>query len=167
MLIFQNISKAEKRRIHNVSNAVKQKKNWHFISDQPSESNDFCYDHIVKTFSHYPIQICPQKSDSIQCSGAKHSKNMAFCKLWNFSISPNEIIGVFPSDTEIKAMSDFTANLIGNKSCLRGSVKQLIKRIKSPVPTKFIKVIYLRLVIMSSSRRNIFLISIKSLVSNS
>ena len=140
MLIFQIISKSEKGRIQNVSNAGKQKENWHFINNQPSESNEFCYDHIVKTFAHYPLPICPQKSDRIQCSGAKHSKNMAFCKLWNFGISPNEIIGVFPSDTEIKPMSNFTANLIGKKSCLGGSVKQLIKRIKSPLPTKFIKV---------------------------
>ena len=105
----------------------------------PTKSKDFCYEHIISTFSDDPLQICPSKDDRIQCWGARHSKNMALCKLWGLALRPNEMTGAFPTDIDSRAMSNFTANLIGSTSCLGGSVRQLEERSRSPVPTKFMK----------------------------
>ena len=105
----------------------------------PKTNNDFCYEHIVDTFAKDPVQICKSTDYSVQCSGAKHSKNMALCKLWGLALRPKEMIGAYPSDTDQGALGKFTANLIGKTSCLGGSVGQLEKRISAPVPTSLVR----------------------------
>ena len=49
-------------------------------------------------------------------------------------------------------MGKFTTNLVGNKSCLGGSARELEERFNSPFPTQFIKVIYIRLVVKSRNK---------------
>ena len=105
----------------------------------PQKSNDFCYEHIVRTFAKDPIKMCTSTDYSIQCSGAKHSKNMAVCKLWGLAVRPKEMIGAYPTDVDNGSLSNFTVNLIGKTSCLGGTVAQLETRIKSPVPTNLVK----------------------------
>ena len=110
----------------------------------PAKSNDFCYEHIINTFGNYPIQICAGAADSsIQCSGAKHSKNMAICKLRGLAMRPKEMIGTFPTDMDRGAMGNFTANLIGSRSCSEGRVEQLentfTSKDKDKLPSYFVK----------------------------
>ena len=52
---------------------------------------------------------------------------------------PKEMIGAYPTDVDNGSLSNFTVNLIGRTSCLGGTVAQLEKRIKSPVPTSLVK----------------------------
>ena len=110
----------------------------------PAKSNDFCYEHIINTFGNYPIQICAGAADSsIQCSGAKHSKNMAICKLRGLAMRPKEMIGTFPTDMDRGAIGNFTANLIGSRSCSEGRVEQLentfTSKDKDKLPSYFVK----------------------------
>ena len=104
----------------------------------PSSSN-FCHEHIIRTFADDNVPICSRKDDSIQCSGAKHSKNMATCSFTGLSMRPKEMIGAFHSDEDKGTLSDFTMNLIGKGSCQNGNVKQLEKRTKAPIPTKMVQ----------------------------
>lgn len=54
---------------------------------------------------------------------------MAFCKLWELFISPNDIIGVFSSNTiEFKSVSKFTISLIGRIGKALRRFSQLIER---------------------------------------
>ena len=109
----------------------------------PKKVNDFCYEHIVNTFANDPVQICAGADSSIQCSGAKHSKNMAICKIRGLAMRPKEMIGTYPTDLDRGPMGNFTANLIGSRSCLGGRVAQLeniyTKQDKKKLPSNFVK----------------------------
>ena len=105
----------------------------------PWPSNDFCHEHIIRTFADDTVPICSGQDESIQCSGARHSKNMAACSFRGLSMRPKEMIGAFHTDEDKGTLSDFTMNLIGKGSCPSGDVKQLEKRTSAPVPTKLVK----------------------------
>ena len=115
---------------------------WNIMQMMPRlkwSRNDFCHEHIIRTFADDNVPICSGQDDSIQCSGARHSENMATCSFRGLSMRPKEMIGAFRSDEDKGAMNDFTMNLIGRGSCPRGNVKQLEKRTSAPIPTKLVK----------------------------